>query len=100
MQLVAEASNGREALEQFREHRPDVTLMDLQLPVMSGLAAIQAIRAIDPAARIVVLTMYQGEEDIHRALQAGAAGFASSFSPNHSGWGGKPMPSTLASDEE
>jgi DNA-binding NarL/FixJ family response regulator len=72
--VVAEASNGEEAVEQFLRHRPDVTLMDLQLPRMNGLQAIRAIRQADPHARIVVLTMYHGDEDIFRALQAGAAG--------------------------
>lgn len=73
MTVVAAAATGEQAVALFATHRPDVTLMDLQLPAMSGLAAIQAIRGIDPDARIVVLTMYRGEEDIHRALQAGAA---------------------------
>jgi DNA-binding NarL/FixJ family response regulator len=75
MTVVAEASNGEEALEQFLGHRPDVTLMDLQLPAMSGVETIRAIRQREPGARIVVLTMYQGDEDIHRALQAGAVGY-------------------------
>lgn len=73
MKVVAVATDGRRAIELFREHRPDVTLMDLQLPVMSGLDTIRAIRGEDPRARIVVLTMYQGEEDIYRALESGAA---------------------------
>lgn len=73
MSVVAAAATGEQAVALFAAHRPDVTLMDLQLPSMSGLAAIQAIRGIDSDARIVVLTMYRGEEDIHRALQAGAA---------------------------
>lgn len=73
--VVAEARTGVEAVEQFLKHRPDVTLMDLQLPVMSGLQAIRAIRKAQPDARVVVLTMYQGDEDIYRALQAGAAAY-------------------------
>jgi DNA-binding NarL/FixJ family response regulator len=73
MRVVASAAVGEQAVVLFESHRPDVTLMDLQLPSMSGLDAIHAIRRIDPAARIVVLTMYHGEEDIYRALQAGAA---------------------------
>lgn len=73
MTVVAAAATGEQAVALFASHRPDVTLMDLQLPKMSGLEAIRAMRAIDPDARIVVLTMYQGEEDIYRALQAGAA---------------------------
>jgi DNA-binding NarL/FixJ family response regulator len=75
IKVVAEASNGEEAVEQFLRHRPDVTLMDLQLPRMNGLQAIRAIRHGDPDARVVVLTMYHGDEDIYRALQAGAAGY-------------------------
>ena len=75
MTLVAQASNGQEAIEIFRRLRPDVTLMDLQLPTMSGLDAIKAIRREFPEARIVVLTTYHGDEDIFRALQAGAATF-------------------------
>jgi len=73
--VVAEARNGEEAVAQFLEHRPDVTLMDMQLPVMSGLQAIRAIKRAQPAARIVVLTMYQGDEDMYRALQAGATSY-------------------------
>lgn len=73
MTVVAAAATGEQAVAMFAEHRPDVTLMDLQLPAMSGLQAIHAIRAIDPHTKIVVLTMYSGEEDVYRALQAGAA---------------------------
>jgi two-component system NarL family response regulator len=72
-EVVGSATTGEEAVSGFRRYRPDVTLMDLQLPGMSGLDAIRAIRHGDPLARIVVLTVYQGEEDIYRALQAGAA---------------------------
>ena len=75
MAVVAQASNGEEAVEQFRATRPDVTLMDLHLPRMNGLDAIRAIRAEAPEARIIVLTMYDGDEDIYRAIQAGAAGY-------------------------
>ncbi len=75
MALVAEASNGREALQQFRTHRPDVTLMDLQMPGMGGLDAIGAIRAEFPDARIIVLTTYVGDAQAQRALQAGARGY-------------------------
>jgi DNA-binding NarL/FixJ family response regulator len=74
-QLIAEASNGREALERFREHRPDVTLMDLSMPVMGGVDAISAIVAEDPDARIIALTTWDGDSDIHRALEAGARGY-------------------------
>jgi DNA-binding NarL/FixJ family response regulator len=73
MRVVGLAADGRQAVDQFKRHRPDVTLMDLQLPTTSGLQAIRAIRSEDPKARIVVLTMYQGDEDIFRALESGAA---------------------------
>ena len=73
MTVVATATDGRQAVDLFKRHRPDVTVMDLQLPGMSGLDAIQAIRSENPKARIVVLTMYQGDEDIFRALKSGAA---------------------------
>lgn len=73
MQVVGSASTGEEAVALFKRERPDVTLMDLQLPTMSGLEAIQLIRREDADAHIIVLTMYQGDEDIHRALSAGAA---------------------------
>jgi len=73
MELVASAGTAEEGLEQFRRHRPDVTLMDLRLPSVSGVEAIEAIRREQADARIVVLTMYTGDEDIYRALQAGAS---------------------------
>jgi DNA-binding NarL/FixJ family response regulator len=75
MTVVAEAGNGEEAVEQFRRHTPDVTLMDLELPRMDGVEAITAIRREYPNARVIALTMYQGDEDIHRAVQAGAAAY-------------------------
>src|SRR5688572_28305749 len=75
MEVVANASNGDQAVEQFLEHRPDVTLMDLQMPLMNGTQAIRRIRELDPEARIVVLTMYEGDEDVHRAFEAGAMGY-------------------------
>ena len=75
MQLVGACSNGREAIQQFRALRPDVTLMDLQMPEMSGLDAIIAIRGEFPDARIVVLTTYAGDVQIVRALKAGASGY-------------------------
>src|SRR5690349_23862749 len=74
MVLVGEASNGREGIEQFRAHRPDVTLMDLQMPVMNGTDAIIAIRKDFPEARIIVLTTYSGDAQAARALKAGASG--------------------------
>jgi DNA-binding NarL/FixJ family response regulator len=73
MEVVGSAATGEEAVLLFARERPDVTLMDLQLGTMSGLQAIQAIRRTHHDARIIVLTMYQGDEDIHRALEAGAA---------------------------
>lgn len=73
--LVAEAANGREAVEQFRQHRPDVTLMDLQMPEMNGVEAMMAIREEFPSARIVVLTTYLGDAQVLRALEAGARGY-------------------------
>jgi DNA-binding NarL/FixJ family response regulator len=75
MQLVAEASDGREAVEQFRKHQPDVTLMDLQMPRMCGIDAINAIRAEFPEARIIVLTTYAGDVQVKQAMQAGAHGY-------------------------
>ncbi len=73
MEIVAAASNGREALALFGQHRPDITLMDLKMPVMGGVDAIQAIRGQCASAKIIVLSTYAGDEDIHRALEAGAA---------------------------
>jgi DNA-binding NarL/FixJ family response regulator len=75
MELVAEASNGREAIELFRQHRPDVTLMDLQMPEMGGIDALSAIRGEFPEARIIVLTTYAGDVQVFRALKAGARAF-------------------------
>jgi DNA-binding NarL/FixJ family response regulator len=75
MVLVGEAATGREAIESFRTLRPDVTLMDLQMPDMNGIDAINAIRGEFPEARIVVLTTYRGDVQALRALKAGAAGF-------------------------
>jgi DNA-binding NarL/FixJ family response regulator len=75
MLLVAEASNGREAIQRFREHQPDVTLMDLRLPDMSGIDTMIAIRAEFPEARIIILTTFAGDVEIQRALEAGARGY-------------------------
>jgi DNA-binding NarL/FixJ family response regulator len=75
MELVAEASTGREALEQFRKHRPNLTLMDLQMPDMDGIEAMVAIRSEFPEARIIVFTTYKGDVKILRALKAGARAF-------------------------
>jgi len=75
LELVAQASNGREAIEQFRRHAPDVTLMDLQMPEMSGIDAIVAIREASPDARVIVLTTYSGDVQVLRALKAGARAY-------------------------
>jgi DNA-binding NarL/FixJ family response regulator len=74
MRLVAEASNGVEAVEKFRAHRPDVTLMDLQLPGLNGIEAINRILKEFPDARIIVLTTYSGDAQVVRALRSGARG--------------------------
>src|ERR1700677_3666350 len=75
MKMVAEASNGREAIQQFRSHRPDVTLMDVQMPEMNGVDAMVAIRDEFPEARVIVLTTYTGDAQILRALKAGAQAY-------------------------
>jgi DNA-binding NarL/FixJ family response regulator len=75
MKLVGEASTGREALEQFRKHRPDLTLMDLQMPDMDGIEAMVAICSEFPEARIIVLTTYKGDVQVLRALKAGARAY-------------------------
>jgi len=75
LELVAQASTGREAIEQFRLHQPDVTLMDLQMPDMNGIEAIIGIRSEFPNARIIVLTTYLGDVQVTRALKAGARGY-------------------------
>lgn len=75
MTAIAQAGTGEEAVKLFEQHRPDITLMDLRLPGMSGVNAIRAIRSKHPQARFVVLTTYEGDEDIHQALAAGAQGY-------------------------
>jgi DNA-binding NarL/FixJ family response regulator len=75
MQFVSEASNGREAIEQFRKHRPDIALMDLQMPDVNGLDAMTAILDEFPDARIIILTTYAGDVRVSRALKAGARGY-------------------------
>jgi DNA-binding NarL/FixJ family response regulator len=75
MQLVAEAADGQDAVRLFRELRPDVTLMDLRMPELDGIAATRAIRAEFPDARIIALTSYDGDQDIYRALEAGVRGY-------------------------
>src|SRR5262249_40830115 len=75
MQLVSEAATGSESIQKFREHQPDVTLMDLRLPDMSGIDALTAIRTEFPEARIIMLTTFEGDVEIQRALEAGARGY-------------------------
>jgi len=75
MRVVAEAVNGRMAIELFRRYSPQITLMDLRMPVMDGIEATRSVISEFPGARIIVLTTYEGEEDIYRALQAGARGY-------------------------
>jgi len=75
MHVVAEAKNGRESLGLYEQHRPDVVVMDYQLPELNGAEATAAIRAKFPDARIIMLSVYKGEEDIHRAVRAGASGY-------------------------
>src|ERR1700739_3767917 len=75
MLLIGEASNGREAIDQFRKHRPDITLMDLQMPEMNGVDAMIAICGEFPGARVIVLTTYTGDVQVLRALKAGARGY-------------------------
>src|SRR4030095_797647 len=75
MLLVAQAATGSEAIQMFRQHQPDVTLMDLRLPDMSGIDALGAIRADFPEARIIMLTTFEGDVDIRRALEAGGRGY-------------------------
>ena len=75
MTMVAEAANGREAIQQFRTHRPDVTLLDLRMPVMEGVEAVRQIRQRDANARVIVLTTYDTDDEISRALKAGAKAY-------------------------
>ena len=75
LEVVAQAGSGEEALLLHQQHEPDVTLVDLRLPGISGVETIRSIRAQKPAARFIVLTTYEGDEDIHQALQAGASGY-------------------------
>ena len=104
MTVVATAANGKEAVEQYRLHRPDVTLMDLKMPEMGGVNAICAIRAEFSAAKIMVLTTYEGEEDIYRAMKAGAVSYLlkDTLAENmirmirEVACGGRPMPPEVA----
>jgi len=81
MVLVSQASTVQEAIQQYREHRPDITLMETQLPDSGGIEALIAIRAAFPAARIMVLTTYDGDVDVQRALKAGASGYLLKSTP-------------------
>jgi DNA-binding NarL/FixJ family response regulator len=81
LQLVGTAATGKAALEEFRKHRPDVTLMDLRLPDMSGIRAIAAIRAEFPTARVIVVTTFEGDYEVQRALAAGAFGYLLKSAP-------------------
>jgi len=83
MLLVSQASGGREAIQQYRQHRPDVTLMDLRMPDLSGIDALIAIRAEFPEARIIILTTFESDEEVRRAMEAGAHGYLlKSLPPN------------------
>jgi two-component system NarL family response regulator len=82
MEVVGEAGDGRQAVEQFRKLRPDVALIDLGLPLLDGIGAMEAIRAEFPHSRFIALTVYQGDEDIHRALKAGAQAYLLKNAPS------------------
>ena len=83
MVLVSQATGGKEAIQQYRQHRPDVTLMDLRMPDLSGLDALLAIRSEFPEARIIMLTTFEGDIEIRRAIEAGACGYLlKSIPPN------------------
>ena len=75
MEVIAEAADGRKGVDLYRQHSPDITLMDLRLPVLGGVEAIHEIRRVNPQARVIVLTTFDGDENIYRALQAGARGY-------------------------
>ncbi len=75
MQMIAEAANGTEAVDLYRKHQPDVTLMDLRMPGLDGIEATKAIRRLAPDARIIALTSYHGDQDIYRAIQVGVCGY-------------------------
>ena len=75
MVIVSQAAGGKDAIEQYREHRPDITLMDLRMPDLSGIDALVAIRAEFPEARIIMLTTFEGGEEVQRALKSGACGY-------------------------
>ena len=75
MVLVSQASGGKEAIQRYREHQPDVTLMDLRMPDMSGIDALLAIRTEFPEARVIILTTFENDEEVRRSLEAGARGY-------------------------
>src|SRR5258705_9000965 len=75
MEVIAEGINGQQAIDLYRQHKPDITLIDLRMPVVGGVEAIGTIRREFPDARLIVLTTYDGDEDIYRSLQAGAKGY-------------------------
>ena len=75
LQVVAEAGNGVEAIEAYTRHRPDVTLLDLRMPIMEGVEAVRRIRELDPSARLIILTTYDTDDEISRALKAGAKAY-------------------------
>ncbi len=75
MEVIAEAANGRDAVARYRRHCPDVVVMDYQLPELNGAEAVQAIRSEFPDARVIILSVYKGEENVHRAVQAGACAY-------------------------
>jgi two-component system, NarL family, response regulator len=83
MRVVGEASNGQQLIQMFRQHTPDVTLIDLRMPVMDGVEAVRIIRRDYPSAGILILTTYKGDEDIFRALEAGAQGYLLKGMPPH-----------------
>lgn len=82
LSLVGQADSGAAAVAQYRQLRPDLVLMDLRMPELDGVAAIEAIRALDPAARIIILTTFDGEEDIYRGLRAGAKAYLLKDTPH------------------
>ena len=86
MVLVSQASGGREAIRRYREHRPDVILMDLRMPDLNGIDAVLAIRAEFPEARIIMLTTFEGEEEVQRSLRAGACGYLLKSIPPNELW--------------
>jgi len=84
MTIVAEAGDGREAVEQWKRHRPDVALLDLRMPLLDGVGAIEEIRAVDAAARVILLTTFDSDEDIYRGIRAGAKAYLLKDEPRDS----------------